>query len=142
MSGALVIAAAIVLIALAFGQGTWPLAVLFASVWIASPAIALRISKAPQLAGYLPVTEDTAQFLRLTARRTWRYFETFVTPADNHLPPDNFQETPAPIVAHRTSPTNLGLYLLSVASAHDFGWIGTSRGSRSARSHTGNDEKP
>jgi cyclic beta-1,2-glucan synthetase len=40
------------------------------------------------------------------------------------LPPDNFQEDPAPVVAHRTSPTNIGLYLLSTASAHDFGWLG------------------
>ncbi len=66
-----------------------------------------------------------ARRLRLTARRTWRFFETFVTPADNMLPPDNFQEDPAPVLAHRTSPTNLGLYLLSVVSARDFGWIGT-----------------
>jgi len=39
------------------------------------------------------------------------------------LPPDNFQEDPWPVVAHRTSPTNLGLYLLSVLAARDFGWI-------------------
>ena len=44
--------------------------------------------------------------LRLTARRTWRFFETFVTPADHMLPPDNFQEDPEPVLAHRTSPTN------------------------------------
>ena len=41
------------------------------------------------------------------------------------LPPDNFQEDPTPVVAHRTSPTNIGLYLLSAVSARDFGWIGT-----------------
>ena len=66
-----------------------------------------------------------AQTLRLIARRTWRFFETFVTAADNMLPPDNFQEDPDPVLAHRTSPTNLGLYLLSVATARDFAWIGT-----------------
>ena len=48
-----------------------------------------------------------------------------MTAASNMLPPDNFQETPEPVLAHRTSPTNLGLYLLSVVSARDFGWIGT-----------------
>ena len=63
--------------------------------------------------------------LRLTARRTWRFFETFVGPEDHALPPDNFQEEPTPVVAHRTSPTNLGLYLLSTIAAHDFGWLGT-----------------
>ena len=43
------------------------------------------------------------------------------------LPPDNFQEEPTPAIAHRTSPTNIGLYLLSVASARDFGWIGATQ---------------
>ncbi len=67
----------------------------------------------------------TLRTLRLTARRTWRFFETFVGPENHALPPDNFQEKPTPVVAHRTSPTNLGLYLLSIIAAHDFGWIGT-----------------
>ena len=48
-----------------------------------------------------------------------------MTAEDNSLPPDNFQEDPKPVLAHRTSPTNIGLYLLSVVAAHDFGWIGT-----------------
>src|SRR6185436_13823128 len=43
---------------------------------------------------------------------------------DNHLPPDNFQEDPQGVVAHRTSPTNIGLYLLSIVAARDFGWCG------------------
>jgi cyclic beta-1,2-glucan synthetase len=62
--------------------------------------------------------------LRLIARRTWRFFETFVDDEENALPPDNFQEDPEPVVAHRTSPTNLGVYLLSSTVAHDFGWTG------------------
>src|SRR5690606_15357191 len=63
------------------------------------------------------------QMLRLAARRTWRYFERFVTEEDNWLPPDNYQEDLG-VVAHRTSPTNIGLYLLTVLSAREFGWIG------------------
>src|SRR2546426_10067782 len=63
--------------------------------------------------------------LRLSARRTWRFFATFVGPDEHALPPDNFQEEPNPVAAHRTSPTNLGLYLLSTVAAHDFGWLGT-----------------
>ena len=62
----------------------------------------------------------TRKSLRLIARRTWRFFETFVTAEDHMLPPDNFQEDPVPVVAHRTSPTNLGLYLLSVVAAARF----------------------
>ena len=63
--------------------------------------------------------------LRSVSRRTWRFFETFVSAADHFLPPDNFQEDPKGVVAHRTSPTNIGLYLLSTLAACDFGWIGT-----------------
>ena len=107
------------------GRGTWPLAVPFAALWIASPAIACWASRSPLVAGRLSVSEVDARALRLTARRTWRFFEDFVTTADHMLPPDNFQEDPAPALAHRTSPTNLGLYLLSTVSARDFGWTGT-----------------
>ena len=112
-------------VSLLTGHGTWPLAVPLAALWIASPAIARWTSRSPGIAGRMSVSAADAQALRLIARRTWRFFETFVTAADHMLPPDNFQEDPAPALAHRTSPTNLGLYLLSVATARDFGWLGT-----------------
>ncbi|MBB5073837.1 hypothetical protein HNQ69_000963 [Bartonella callosciuri] len=51
------------------------------------------------------------------------YYATFVNAQSNYLPPDNFQEDPEPLIAHRTSPTNIGVYLLSVITARDFGWI-------------------
>ena len=76
------------------------------------------------MAGAHPLSDKDARALRLVARRTWRFFETFVTANDHMLPPDNFQEEPQPVLAHRTSPTNLGLYLLSVVAACDFGWLG------------------
>ena len=63
--------------------------------------------------------------LRRIARRTWRFFETFVGPENHALPPDNFQEEPKGEIARRTSPTNLGMYLLSTVAARDFGWLGT-----------------
>src|SRR5262249_5415263 len=64
--------------------------------------------------------------LRRLARRTWAFFERFVAEEDHWLPPDNFQEEPQPRLAHRTSPTNVGLYLLSSLAAHDFGYLGAS----------------
>ena len=64
-------------------------------------------------------------YLEGIARDTWRLFERCVGAEDNHLPPDNLQTVPHDMVAHRTSPTNIGLYLLSVACARQFGWIGT-----------------
>jgi cyclic beta-1,2-glucan synthetase len=96
----------------------------FIVLWIAAPAVARWISLPPRRTGVESLSATNAQALRLIARRTWRFFEAFVTPADHALPPDNFQEDPRPVVAHRTSPTNMGLYLLSALAARDLGWLG------------------
>ena len=106
-------------------HGTQFIAAPLLALWTLSPAIARWASHSAPTTGHLAVSESDALALRLTARRTWRFFENFVTAEDNMLPPDNFQEEPRPVVAHRTSPTNIGLYLLSIVAAHDFGWIGT-----------------
>ena len=115
---------AAVMIGFAGFETLW-VALPFVILWLAAPAVARRISESPLVAGRLPVTKIDRRAMRLIARRTWRYFETFVTAADHMLPPDNFQEDPQPVVAHRTSPTNIGLYLLCAVSARDFGWAGT-----------------
>jgi cyclic beta-1,2-glucan synthetase len=98
----------------------------FALAWFAAPAAAFWMSRVPKLADTQKVSIEDIRALRATARRTWRFFEAFVTEADSMLPPDNFQEDPDPRIAHRTSPTNIGLYLLSVAGAKEFGWLGLS----------------
>ena len=125
MYGSLVVAAAGTLVAIFSEHGSWALMGPVLLLWTAAPAVAWWASQPPGSVGQLAASAAEARSLRLTARRTWRFFETFVTPADHMLPPDNFQEDPAPALAHRTSPTNLGLYLLSVVCARDFGWIGT-----------------
>ena len=114
-----------IVVAATAGNAEWALVLPIALLWIASPEIALRSSKTPAAQGRATISEADAQALRQVARRTWRFFETFVTPTDHMLPPDNFQEDPAPVLARRTSPTNIGLYLLSIAAARDFGWMGT-----------------
>ena len=103
---------------------SWPVAAPFVLLWMVSPVLARRISLPPRGAGNEPLSARSERLLRLTARRTWRFFETFVGTEDNALPPDNFQEDPKPVIAHRTSPTNIGLYLLSTIAARDFGWLG------------------
>jgi cyclic beta-1,2-glucan synthetase len=103
---------------------SWLVAAPFVILWLISPIVARWISLQPTEAVHKPLSVSDRQILRLIARRTWRFFETFVTAEEHMLPPDNFQEIPTPVVAHRTSPTNLGLYLLSVVAARDFGWIG------------------
>ncbi len=83
MSGALIIGAVAIAVAWFWGQRTWPLAAVFAAAWFASPAIALWASLSPKVLDRRPLAEADARSLRLVARRTWRFFETFVTPADN-----------------------------------------------------------
>ncbi|MCC6173096.1 MAG: hypothetical protein IT481_13830, partial [Gammaproteobacteria bacterium] len=94
-------------------------------LWWLSPVIALGVSRSADAPYRVPGPRAPPVLaLRRTARATWRYFEATVTAAENHLPPDNLQETPHPVTAHRTSPTNVSLYLLAVASARDLGWLG------------------
>ena len=93
-------------------------------LWILSPWIAQRLSLSSPPADQKPFAIQDQQYFRWIARKTWNFFETFVTQDSHWLPPDNFQEIPKPTVATRTSPTNIGLYLLSVAAARDFGWLG------------------
>ncbi|WP_421423065.1 GH36-type glycosyl hydrolase domain-containing protein [Agrobacterium rosae] len=95
----------------------------FALLWILSPAVAWFVSQSAETEDRLFVSEHVSSELRKIARRTWRYYEAFVNAKENYLPPDNYQETPEPVVASRTSPTNIGVYLLSVISARQFGWI-------------------
>lgn len=125
MSGGLLIALVFASGALVLNFSAWPLVLPVALLWLAAPALALWASRSPSPSRRLAMTAAEARDLRLIARQTWRYFEVFVTPAENMLPPDNFQQEPKPVIAHRTSPTNIGLYLLSTVAARDFGWAGT-----------------
>ncbi len=109
---------------LALRPGALPIIGVLSAVWLVSPLIAYVVSK-PREARHEELNAIDTEFARLIARRTWRFFETFVGPEDNWLPPDNYQEDPAPIVAHRTSPTNIGLLLLANSSAHDLGYVGS-----------------
>ncbi|MGH8502562.1 MAG: GH36-type glycosyl hydrolase domain-containing protein [Gammaproteobacteria bacterium] len=96
----------------------------FVLLWAASPVVAWFISLPPKPDKTDPLSASEIILLRLTGRRIWRFFSTLVTVEDHALPPDNFQEDPEPVIAHRSSPTNFGLYLLSIVAARDFGWIG------------------
>jgi cyclic beta-1,2-glucan synthetase len=121
-----VVVAVLPIVALVYGHTqAWVAAAPFIVLWAAAPAVAVWISRLPHSpkADLLSLADEEA--FRLIARRTWGFFETFVSHEDHSLPPDNFQEAPKSVVAHRTSPTNIGLYLLSTVCARDFGWIGT-----------------
>jgi len=96
------------------------------ALWAFAPVIAWGISQ-PIVPPAPGLSKEQLHFLHRIARKTWHFFETFVTAQENWLPPDNFQAHPGPLVASRTSPTNLGLALLANLAAHDFGYISTSR---------------
>nr|WP_231402732.1 glucoamylase family protein [Caenimonas aquaedulcis] len=93
---------------------TWALAPVLE--WVSSLP---RPAQAPPVEG----SEEHRELLAI-AHDTWRFFERVVTAKDNHLPPDNLQMVPEATIAHRTSPTNIGLYMLAVHCAREFGWVG------------------
>ena len=99
-------------------------AVPFIALWIIGPFVTWFISRAVTEKKEV-VSAEQMIYLRMLGRKIWSFFETFVTEQDNWLPPDNYQEDPVERVAHRTSPTNIGLSLLSVLTANDFGYITT-----------------
>ena len=93
-------------------------------LWVLSPFIAWWLSL-PVIRQKIALTLQQNIFLKTLARKTWAYFEQFIGPEDNWLPPDNYQEEPSPRIAHRTSPTNIGMSLLSALAAHDFNFLST-----------------
>ncbi len=95
-------------------------------LWLGSPALAWWISQPRTPVAFAPNAAQQ-RFLRTLARQTWAFFDVHVGATGHWLPPDNLQERPDPTVAHRTSPTNIGLALLANLAAHDFGFLGTGR---------------
>jgi cyclic beta-1,2-glucan synthetase len=95
-------------------------------LWIFAPLVTWMVSR-PLVNKIAILTPEQQIFLQKLARKTWSFFETYVTEGDNWLPPDNYQEFQTNALAHRTSPTNIGLYLLGNLTAYDFGYINSAR---------------
>jgi cyclic beta-1,2-glucan synthetase len=125
MRGALVLAGAAGTLVALVRPESWAIAAPFVLLWGLSPLVARWISQPLRVDATRLLSPGDTRVLRSTARRTWRFFESFVGADDHFLPPDNFQEDPRPALAHRTSPTNMGLYLLSTVAARDLGWRGS-----------------
>ena len=124
MASPVIAAVVAVVVAVFFRHGLLSAAP-FLVLWAIAPAVAYWLSM-PVGPRERALNERERSVLRTTARKTWRFFETFVTQAEGWLPPDNFQEDEGePKLAHRTSPTNIGMSLLSTMAAHDLGYIGT-----------------
>ena len=104
--------------------GALPVAAPILALWLAAPLIAWWLSQPVTPARHRLSAEDRL-LLHGIARKTWRYFDAFMGAGDHGLPPDNVQEAPDQVVAHRTSPTNIAMGLLSTLAAHDLGYIRT-----------------
>ncbi len=103
-------------------SATWAVAP-FLFLWALFPLAVILINRPAKSWRGGILTADDRQFLRTAARRTWRYFDEFVGPQTSWLPPDNVQETPVREIFLRTSPTNIGLWMLATVAASDFGYI-------------------
>ena len=106
------------------GRAPGALAWTLVGLWGVAP-LAVWAANRPWAVHPPPLPEADRTWLHGVARDTWRLFERSVDATNHHLPPDNLQSAPYEMLAHRTSPTNIGLYLLSTVCARRFGWIGT-----------------
>ncbi|MGH2607242.1 MAG: glucoamylase family protein, partial [Anaerolineales bacterium] len=100
------------------------LAVPWLGLWFLSPVLGWILNLRPE-AKFAPAVleERDRRFLRRIARHTWRYFSDFVGAETSWLPPDNYQVSHRDQLALRTSPTNIGLWMLSALAARDFGYL-------------------
>ena len=119
-----IIAGILALVVSAIRRDSLPSAVPFLLLWSIAPGVAYWLSM-PVGPRVRPLSDADRRLLRRTARKTWRYYEAFVTETDAWLPPDNYQEGEEPRLARRTSPTNIGMALLSTFAAHDLGYLTT-----------------
>ncbi|MBA4495385.1 GH36-type glycosyl hydrolase domain-containing protein [Paenactinomyces guangxiensis] len=98
--------------------------VVLSILWALAP-LGVRWLDQPAARPDEPLSEAEKEKLRVLAEQIWAFFDDFITEKDNWLPPDNVQIDPFNGIAHRTSPTNIGLYIASALAARDFGFIDT-----------------
>lgn len=115
-------ASLVLFIALAFRNELLPTAA-FLFMWISSPWLMGWLGREGGVFVHQGLKEDDQSYLHQVSRRTWRYFDDLVDASTNWLPPDNTQLALRIEVAHRTSPTNIGMWLASAVAAWDFGYL-------------------
>ena len=94
-------------------------------LWIITPYIMCSISKIPEKdekAKEQSLNEEDEKYLKEVAQKTWQFFKDYLTPENNYLIPDNYQEDRKEIVVPRTSSTNIGLSMLAVIASYDLGF--------------------
>ncbi len=122
MAASPMVAVALAALVGAVRPGALTLALPFLAAWASAPACAYWLSRST-IARRSELQPEDRELLMAVAKKTWDFFESLAGPEDNWLPPDNIQDDRVPKVAHRTSPTNLGLGLLATLAAHDLGLL-------------------
>ncbi|PSR34300.1 MAG: carbohydrate-binding protein [Sulfobacillus benefaciens] len=109
---------------LATSPGDHIIGTVLPALWLLSGYMIERMSR--------PLTKPQALWveaakpqLELWAGQIWAFFDHYVTAHESWLPPDNVQFPMGEKIAHRTSPTNIGLYLASVVAARDLNLVDT-----------------
>ncbi|MFZ7120805.1 MAG: GH36-type glycosyl hydrolase domain-containing protein [Eubacteriaceae bacterium] len=125
MKSSIIISSIIIILTYYFAPHNFFYAALLGMIWCNGPLIAFHISK-EKVEVEESIDEKSMAYLKKIARKTWAYYEDFVSDDNNFLPPDNFQIFNSKGIANRTSPTNIGIYLISILSARDLGYITTS----------------
>jgi cellobiose phosphorylase len=113
---------ALILLTYVFSSGLLLIALKIGVLWSLAPLLLSWMSREPARR-IITFNAEHKRLLRQSSREIWAFFDTFVTDKENWLPPDNYQEIPRPVIAHRTSPTNIGLSLMATLTACDFGYI-------------------
>lgn len=107
-----------------FMPASLPVAIPWLVLWFISPLLGWLLNLRPaEQPREKPLPETDRRFLRQVARRTWRYFSSFVSADTSWLPPDNYQVAHQNSLAMRTSPTNIGLWMTSALGAYDSGYL-------------------
>lgn len=99
------------------------LALPFCLLWILAPLIERLLDRPLEQPEIKELTHQDKEFLRDVAKRTWKYYDEWVGPSTHFLPPDNYQMLLNVEVANRTSPTNIGMWLIAALNAYDFEFI-------------------
>lgn len=125
MRANIIISLALLLLTLIFNPSNMMISLIISILWSFGPVLAYESSR--EEIETIERNEEDFKLLKEIGERTWKFYETFTDDKNNYLPPDNFQEYPYNGVANRTSPTNIGFYLLSILSSRDLGFITTNK---------------
>ncbi|WP_248737628.1 GH36-type glycosyl hydrolase domain-containing protein [Neobacillus rhizosphaerae] len=93
-------------------------------IWLIARPVIQQLNR-PKIVDNRTWVKEARSELKELAFKIWSFYARYVTEEESWLPPDNVQYHPKEIIAHRTSPTNIGLYLASVVAARDLDFIDT-----------------